>query len=579
MVLERETQEDNFSAREEEPLKKKRRTIADPDSWKKNIRKKERQKGHSYINRKDKVVPAKVAKIMNCKCRFRCSEHLSPENQMKLFKEYWDLANPLRQKMFLCTLVKETSVQRTRKRSEEYKKPKSLSRFYYLPNDSSEKIRVCQKFFLGTFNISHKIVSLALKGQSASGAYHGVDGRIGRPAPNITPARDVAHVKKHIDSFPRMESHYCRRDSKKLYLNPDLSVAELYRLYTSNYCTENQLVPVTKSVFRKIFKSYDPPLCTYKPKKDQCSKCNQYRDAKDKSNLEESWKEHVRRKTEASEMKKEDMDKGKSDPENIRTITFDLQAILTLPFAGDCQIFYKRKLSLFNFTIYDSKKDGYCYLWDETHGKKGSSEIGTCILHYLLKLPETVTHVISYADTCGGQNRNQHIAALLLYAVNNINHLKTFDLKFMESGHSHLEVDSMHATIERIRKHRKIYTPNEYALLIGLARRNPGPYKVEMMNFSDFLDLQNLSKSIVKNVTKTNDGDRVNWLKIKWLRFDKNTPYEIQFKYNLSDLNFQLIDIRKCVKTKRSSNKKWPEKIEKKYIERLPISIAKKRTS
>lgn len=29
--------------------------------------------------------------------------------------------------------------------------------------------------------------------------------------------------------------------------------------------------------------------------------------------------------------------------------TFDVQVVLTLPYAVDCQIYYKRKLSLFNF--------------------------------------------------------------------------------------------------------------------------------------------------------------------------------------------------------------------------------------
>jgi hypothetical protein len=44
-------------------------------------------------------------------------------------------------------------------------------------------------------------------------------------------------------------------------------------------------------------------------------------------------------------------------------------------------------------------------------------------------------------------------------------------LKYMESGHSYLEVDSMHATIERDKKHQNIYTTHELQLLIGLARK------------------------------------------------------------------------------------------------------------
>lgn len=42
-------------------------------------------------------------------------------------------------------------------------------------------------------------------------------------------------VKEHINSFPKVESHYCRRDSSKLYLSSDLNKAVMYRLYTDNF--------------------------------------------------------------------------------------------------------------------------------------------------------------------------------------------------------------------------------------------------------------------------------------------------------------------------------------------------------
>lgn len=101
-----------------------------------------------------------------------------------------------------------------------------------------------------------------------------------------------------------------------------------------------------------------------------------------------------------------------------------------------------------SFTVFDSKGGGYCYVWDETCGLKVSSEIGTCLLYYIKDLPQNVTHDTTYSNTCGGQNRNQFIAAALLYAVNK-SQVQTIDIKFMESGHSYLETDSMHATIER----------------------------------------------------------------------------------------------------------------------------------
>ena len=68
-------------------------------------------------------------------------------------------------------------------------------------------------------------------------------------------------------------------------------------------------------------------------------------------------------------------------------------------------------------------------------------------------LPATIHHIKSLSDTCGGQNRNVHVAAAMLYAVRSLDHLHTTDLKFMESGHSSMEADLMHAAIERERKH------------------------------------------------------------------------------------------------------------------------------
>lgn len=100
-----------------------------------------------------------------------------------------------------------------------------------------------------------------------------------------------------------------------------------------------------------------------------------YYEASDKTSMAEKWKTHDRRKKEAMSMKESDMKCARESEEKKRTATFDLQATLYIPHAGDCQIYYSRKLSIFNFTIYDSNGDGYCYVWDETEGKKGSSEI------------------------------------------------------------------------------------------------------------------------------------------------------------------------------------------------------------
>lgn len=103
-----------------------------------------------------------------------------------------------------------------------------------------------------------------------------------------------------------------------------------------------------------------------------------------------------------------------------------------------------------------------------------------------------MSHVTTYSDTCGGQNRNKNIVAAILFAINHLQNLETIDVKYMESGHSYLEADSMHATIERSRKHKKMYTTQEWALLFSTARIKPSPYKVTNIHYDEFYDLENL---------------------------------------------------------------------------------------
>ncbi|CAG5026606.1 unnamed protein product [Parnassius apollo] len=133
--------------------------------------------------------------------------------------------------------------------------------------------------------------------------YVGHDLRQGLIPGNKTSKAMKQFVKLHIDMFPRIESHYCRKDSKKIYLESDLNMARLYKLYKEEFCPERNINPVFLYVYEKIFKSYDPPLAFYKPKKDQCTKCNVYKSAEDKISLQRDYGERKARKKESLEAK------------------------------------------------------------------------------------------------------------------------------------------------------------------------------------------------------------------------------------------------------------------------------------
>nr|XP_023020943.1 uncharacterized protein LOC111509421 [Leptinotarsa decemlineata] len=383
--------------------------------------------------------------------------------------------------------------------------------------------------------------------------------------------------------FPRMASHYCRRDTMRHYLSSDLNISVMYRLYCNDYCPKNNVPPVKYNVFRSVFNSYDPPLSFYKPKKDQCVTCNAYSTATDKTELQSQWEAHKAKEESGMKMKAADKQKAVDNKgETFRAITFDLQSILNVPYAGDSQIFYRRKLSVYNFTIFDaSNADGYSYLWDETHGRKGSVEIGSCLLKYLQSLPNTVTHVSSFSDTCGGQNRNKYVTAAMIYAVAKIDNLQVIDLKYLEPGHTYLEVDSMHATIERARKNKKVYSPREWGVLIQMARQKPRPYIVNHLTYSDFYNFKELASKIMQNTIRDTNGNQVKWLQIKWLRFTKTDPSTISFKYDVAGDDFLKLNTCEVGTSKRRRTRKPCENVndvhlEQQYSSILPISNAKK---
>lgn len=49
-----------------------------------------------------------------------------------------------------------------------------------------------------------------------------------------------------------MPSHYCRSNTKKEYLEPELTLSRMYNFYVEK-CQEESVVPAKSHLYRKIF--------------------------------------------------------------------------------------------------------------------------------------------------------------------------------------------------------------------------------------------------------------------------------------------------------------------------------------
>lgn len=327
--------------------------------------------------------------------------------------------------------------------------------------------------------------------------------------------------------------------------------------------------------YRRIFCS-DYNLSFYKPKKDQCQSCIAYetRNAEKTAEIEENYAAHLRRMDDCNAAKIRDKERAVEDDKFV-SVTFDLQSVFQIPSSDVSPMYYSRKNCVYNLTIYEAAPPNaaFCFSWTEMNGKRGSSEIGTCLMHYLTNRPQQVTEVSLFSDTCGGQNRNQHIATLFMHLVQTT-HLEVIEHKFLESGHSYMEVDSMHSAIEKAKKFVPVFTMQDWLTIFRLARskglKGKSPYEVKEMKFKDFVDLKQLSKDKIKNKNRDINGEHVNWLLVKCFKYCKASPGIIYYRYDHTSEYTSLPVTGK-------GRPRLVTELPKMYSNPLPISDLKKR--
>ena len=101
-------------------------------------------------------------------------------------------------------------------------------------------------------------------------------------------------------------------------------------------------------------------------------------------------------------------------------------------------------------------------------------------------MDDSVSTVILCRDGCCYQNRNVTLSSALIHFA--VSRRKTVFQKFLEKGHTWMEVVSVHSAIEGKFKGRQIFWPTEYSV----ARRDH-PYEVKQVDHTFFRDSSKLN--------------------------------------------------------------------------------------
>lgn len=258
--------------------------------------------------------------------------------------------------------------------------------------------------------------------------------------------------------------------------------------------------------------------------------------------MEEEYKQHLKNKEISRQIKSNDKDSAQNNPLLISAV-FDLQQVLPVPKSNVGVSYYKLKLSTYNFTIYNlSSKECQCFMWNECIARRGSSEIGSCILKFVeCHVKNGVKEFSFFSDNCSGQNRNKYLFALYSYLsqkyVIKIRHT------FLEPGHTQNEGDCVHSVIERAARNIPIYTPEQWYSLVRTAKRKAPFYTVYELSQKDVFDLKKLQSEIAINFDKDEENRKVFLSKFKILQFDPELPNFLFCKINYEDDQFTKLNL------------------------------------
>lgn len=195
-------------------------------------------------------------------------------------------------------------------------------------------------------------------------------------------------------------------------------------------------------------------------------------------------------------------------------------------------------LTVYNLTAHcDVNKSAVNALWDETRNGRSGDDLASALVKILKEivkaLPDTVTKLILWSDSCIPQNRNSHMSIALINSKN----ITEITQKFSEPGHGNVqEVDSVHSLIERNLRHQEIYSP--LSLLRGLLKIKSNVLKLFFLQMqdADFLSFQLEAKKF--------GFHQIPYKQVKSIIYSKEECYNIKYQTSFSGPK-QTIDIRK----------------------------------
>jgi len=280
--------------------------------------------------------------------------------------------------------------------------------FYFLKGE--QQVRVCKDFYLSTLSVDAKRIVNTHKSKNQTTGTPSLYKRGKHVKKSFSDRR--CSVRKHIESIPRIESHYCRRDTNKEYIDETLNMRVLYEKYVE-HCSQTEQIPAKEHTYRHIF-NHEYNIEFQKPKKDRCDICEAMKFNKEPTADEtQQYAMHI-------DKKKESHEERNRDRESVDKIVvcFDMQNVFSPPQSNVSNFFYKRKLSVFHLTGHCStSKQSYGAVWPETLSGRSGNDIASGLVRILGQLISDLS-VTDYHSLerflCSSESEQDYVNSIII---------------------------------------------------------------------------------------------------------------------------------------------------------------------
>ena len=183
-------------------------------------------------------------------CSKRCITNFSSDDRALINSRFWKLSFTER-RQWLAAYINQVDVKN--KTSQQKSGDRLSSRQYLLPLKDGRNVIVCKSIVLSTLGLkSDGMITEMVRAQRQSydGAIAPVEDRSGSHLPSNKCDAEV--IRLHINSYNPAISHYKRKNAPyKRYLNPELSIKEMYKNFSEN--KENN--KICYKTYCSVFKS------------------------------------------------------------------------------------------------------------------------------------------------------------------------------------------------------------------------------------------------------------------------------------------------------------------------------------